>query len=263
MSGPTPTRLAVKRERRGAVEIVTIDRPEAANAINADVEWGISDALDDVETDPAVLVVVLTGAGDRVFCAGADLKAIAQSDPDGRGSPPRGFGGMTAIRFAKPIIAAVNGVAVAGGFELVLACDMVVAEEHARFGLPEVKRGLIAGAGGVLRLGQRLPPAIAVELAVTGETIDAERALSLGLVNRVVARGTAVTVAVAIAELIAVNAPLSVWASREAVYAAAALSPAEAWQRNDELCAQVAASPDALEGPLAFAEKREPRWAGV
>ncbi|HEX2038677.1 MAG TPA: crotonase/enoyl-CoA hydratase family protein [Acidimicrobiales bacterium] len=252
----------VRRARRGTVEVLTIDRLDAANAIDAEVEWAINDALDELEGDDRILAVVLTGAGDRVFSAGADLKASACGDDDKRGSPPRGFGGMTRGRFAKLLIAAVNGTAVAGGFELVLGCDLVVAEEHARFGLPEVKRGLLAGAGGVVRLAQRVPPAIALELAMTGEPIDARRAYELGLVNRVVPRGTAVEAAVELAQTIAHNAPLSVRASRELVYAAVELPADDAWRRNDELVLAVSRSEDAREGPLAFAEKRLPCWSG-
>jgi len=173
----------VLSERRGNVEILTINRPEARNAINLAVATALSDALDAAERDEGCLVVILTGADDKAFSAGMDLKAFA------RGEAPiteQGFAGITKRNFPKPIIAAVNGSALAGGFEIMLSCDLVVAASHAKFGIPEASRGLIAGGGGLIRLAKRIPRAVALELALTAAPIDAERALAVGLINRVV-----------------------------------------------------------------------------
>ena len=177
---------AVERERRGHVEILTINRPEARNAINGDVSVGMAAALDELEADDGCWVVVLTGAGDKAFSAGMDLKAFASGEGGAIMGGSGGFAGITQREFPKPIIAAVNGAALAGGCEIMLSCDLVVAADHATFGIPEAKRGLVAGAGGLIRLPKRLPLAIALELALTGDSIDAPRALQLGLVNRVV-----------------------------------------------------------------------------
>ncbi|HXW34137.1 MAG TPA: enoyl-CoA hydratase-related protein, partial [Acidimicrobiales bacterium] len=172
----------VERERRGHVEILTINRPEARNAINAAVSTAMSDALDELESDDDCWVVILTGSGDKAFSAGMDLKAFAGGEAAGIMNARGGFAGVTQRQFPKPLIAAVNGSALAGGCEIMLACDLVVAVEHATFGIPEAKRGLIAGAGGLFRLPRRLPFAVALELALTGDPIDAERAFDLGLV---------------------------------------------------------------------------------
>jgi enoyl-CoA hydratase len=177
----------VERERRKNIEILTINRPEARNAINGDVSEAMSAALDELEADKECLAVIITGAGDRAFSAGMDLKAFASGELGRIASVPGGFAGVTQRDFPKPLIAALNGHALAGGCEIMLACDMVVAAHHATIGIPEAKRGLIAGAGGLIRLPRRLPLAIALELAMTGEPISATRAYELGLVNRVVA----------------------------------------------------------------------------
>ena len=176
----------VLRERRGHVDILTINRPEARNAINGAVSEAMSGYMDELTGDPDCWVVVVTGSGDKAFSAGMDLKAFSSGEGGAIMGASGGFGGLTQREFPKPIIAAVNGSALAGGFEIMLSCDLVVAAEHATFGIPEAKRGLIAGAGGLIRMPKRLPMAVALELAMTGDPIDAARAYDLGLVNKVV-----------------------------------------------------------------------------
>jgi enoyl-CoA hydratase len=253
--------MIIERERRGRVEILAINRPEARNAVNGDVAQGIEAALDDIEGDDEVWAVVVTGRGP-VFSAGADLKMVAA----GRGlelmTKRGGFGGITQREFPKPLLAAVNGPALAGGFEIVLSCDLVVAADDAVFGLPEVKRGLFASAGGLVRLPKRVPLALATEVAITGETIDATRAHALGLVNRVVPREQVVDEAVAFAGRIAENAPVAVRSSLRMVREAGDLSEEDAWRLNGELAAEVGSTRDAIEGARAFAEKRPPEWTG-
>jgi len=251
--------MSVVRERRGHVEILRINRPEAKNAVNTEVAHGIEDALDDVEADPSVRVVVLTGTGD-VFSAGADLKMVAAGDSRGFTTKRGGFGGIVMRDFPKPIIAAVNGTAVAGGFEIALACDLIVAADTAWFGLFEVKRGLFAGGGGLIRLPRRVPLALAMEIAIAGSTIDAARAYSVGLVNRVVPAADVVDTAIGLAEEIAANSPLAVRNTRRMVRDAGDLTEEQAWKRSAELSQEVFASPDSVEGARAFAEKRPPVW---
>ncbi len=193
----------VLRERRGHIEILTINRPEARNAINGAVSRGVGDALDEIETDDDCWVVILTGAGDKAFSAGMDLKAFAAGEIGDIAGASGGFGGITRRNFSKPIIAALNGSALAGGCEIMLSCDLVVAVEEATIAITEVKRGLIAGAGGLIRLPRRLPQAVAFELALTGEPMDAHRALALGLINRVVPAGMLMEETLALAEVIA------------------------------------------------------------
>jgi enoyl-CoA hydratase/carnithine racemase len=252
----------VERERRGHVEILTINRPEARNAINGEVSQAMSSALDELENDDGCWVVILTGAGEKAFSAGMDLKAFASGEGGSIMGAPGGFAGITQRSFSKPIIAAVNGAALAGGCEIMLACDLVVAADHATFGIPEVKRGLFAGAGGLIRLPKRLPLAIALELALTGESIDADRALALGLVNRVVPVGRLIEEAFALADLIADNAPLAVRWTKKVVVGAVSVGDKEGWALNNEAVGIVFTSADAMEGPVAFAEKRKPRWQG-
>src|SRR5436190_3971727 len=246
-------------ERRGSTALLTLNRPDARNAISPEVSQTMAGLLDEVEADPALRAVVLTGAGE-VFSAGADLKVVAQ----GRGMEiARGKGGFAGVvnrDFPKPVIAAVDGPALAGGFEIVLSCDLVVAADTARFGIPEVQRGLIAAAGGLIRLPKRVPLAIALELAMTGDPIDAQRALALGLVNRVVAADKVVEEAIALAERIGENSPIAVRSSRQLVREAGELSEAEGWTRTLELMMPVFESGDAVEGATAFAEKRQPVW---
>lgn len=252
----------VLRERRGQVEIVTINRPQARNAINGAVSTAMASIFDEVAEDDDVWVVVLTGAGDKAFSAGMDLKAFSSGEGDAIIAADGGFGGLARRDFPKPLIAAVNGAALAGGLEIMLACDLVVAADHAVFGIPEVSRGLMAAAGALIRLPRRLPAAIATELALTGDTIDAERAAALGFVNRVVPGPRVLEEAVALAERIARNAPLAVRTSKEVLRGAADVPEEEGWRINNAAMRTVFGSADAQEGPLAFAQKRPPRWQG-
>lgn len=252
-------------ERHGKVCLITLNRPEAMNSVNAALSTALGNALQELQDDPDLLVGVLTGAG-KAFCAGADLKALAAGepimDPD---HAERGFAGMVQFFVDKPMIAAVNGFALGGGTELMLACDIAVASSEAKFGLPEVRRGLVAAAGGLLRLTRQVPPKIALEAALTGEPLDAETAARWGLVNRVTAPGDVVPTALALARLIASNAPLAVIASKRIIHKSAAYGsdwdPAM-WDMNLEECLRVFTSADAVEGPLAFAEGRQPEWKG-
>ena len=252
----------VLRERRGHVEILTINRPEARNAINGGVSKAMSSIMDELAEDADCWVVVITGSGEKAFCAGMDLKAFSSGEGGDIIGASGGFAGLTTREFAKPIIAAVNGSALAGGFEIMLSCDLVVAASHATFGIPEAKRGLIAGAGGLIRMPKRLPMAIALELAMTGDPIDAERALALGLVNKVVAPESLLDEALALAERIAANAPLAVRYSKSVMKRAAEVPESEGWAINTEAVGIVFSSADAMEGPVAFAEKRAPNWQG-
>ena len=252
----------LERERRGHVEILTINRPEARNAINGAVSLAMSAALDELEDDAECWVVILTGSGDKAFSAGMDLKAFLAGEAAQIMEGTGGFGGITQRQFAKPIIAAVNGACLAGGCEIMLACDMVVAADHAIFGVPEAKRGLIAGAGALIRLPKRLPIAVALELALTGDPIDAVRAQQLGLVNRVVPAADLMKEAIALADSIVANAPLAVRWSKKLMKAAAELPEEEGWKLNTEAVMAVFSSADAMEGPAAFAEKRAPNWQG-
>jgi enoyl-CoA hydratase len=246
-------------ERRGAVQVVTINRPQARNALDAAVARGVAAAVDELDATDKLRAGVLTGAGG-FFSAGMDLKAFL------RGETPaiegRGLCGITRTPPRKPLIAAVEGGALAGGFELVLACDLVVAARGARFGVPEVKRSLVAAGGAALLLPQRVPRAVAVELLLTGEPMDAERAAAVGLVNRVVDEGTALDAAVELAGVIAANGPLAVAATKEIVQSVPAWGPEEMWARQDQVIAPVFASDDAREGSVAFAERRPPVWRG-
>jgi len=253
----------VVRERHDKVEIVRLNREAARNAIDGRTARALQAIFDELTEDPGVLAVVLTGTGDRAFCAGMDLKAFASGEVDDILSAKGGFAGIAARRFPKPLIAAVNGAALAGGFEIVLACDLVVAADHAVFGIPEVKRGLAAAGGGLIRLAKRIPQAIALELALTGDSIDAERALDCGLVNRVVPAERLMEEALSIARTICANAPLAVRASKELMKRSLDLTEARAWDLNAVLATPIFASADAFEGAVAFAEKRPPVWTGT
>lgn len=251
-------------ERRGNVLVITINRPEARNAVNGAVSTAVGDALDQAQNDAEVRAVVITGAGDKSFCAGADLKAIARREnlyhPD---HGEWGFAGYVHHFIDKPTIAAVNGTALGGGTELALASDLVVAADSAKFGLPEVKVGLIAGAGGVFRIVAQLPRKVALEMLLTGEPISAAEAAEWGLVNQVVPDGTVLQAALALAERVTVNAPLSVQASKRIAYGADdGVIPGEepGWARTGRELATLLRSEDAQEGPLAFAEKRQALW---
>jgi len=266
MSDPTEAGAAeepVLRERHGHVELVRLNRERARNAIDGATASALGAIFDELTEDPEVWVVVLTGAGDRAFCAGMDLKAFASGEMGEILSAKGGFAGIAARAFPKPLIAAVNGVALAGGFEIVLACDLVVAADHAQFGIPEVTRGLAAAGGGLIRLAKRTPRAIALELALTGRSIDAQRALAYGLVNRVVPPERLIEEALELANVICANAPLAVRASKELMKRSLDLPEEEAWKINAEVIASVFTSKDALEGAVAFAEKRPPVWTGT
>src|SRR5271155_4667663 len=223
----------VLQERRGHVVILTINRPEARNAINGPVSLAMSGFMDELAEDPDCWVVVITGSGDKAFSAGMDLKAFASGEGGDIMGASGGFGGLPQRTFPKPLIAAVNGSALAGGFEIMLSCDLVVAASHARFGIPEAARGLIAGGGGLIRLAKRIPRAIALELALTAAPIDADRALAIGLVNRVVDADKVLDAAVELAEQVARNAPLAVRVSKQVMIGSIELDEAAAWELND------------------------------
>ena len=248
--------MSVLSELRDGALILTINRPEAGNALNPAVGQGLLDALRDAATDPEVRTVIVTGAGEKIFSAGMDLKAFAA----GEDMTVVGEGTAMLADCPKPVIAAVNGIAVAGGYEVVMRCDLVVAAEHARFGIPEVKRGLVAAGGGT-RLPRRIPLQVALEMGLTGEPISAQRALELGLINRVVPSGTEVDEALALAEKVAANGPLAVRVVKKLVRNGATEGGAAAWPSTKELGA-VFASEDAREGALAFVEKRPARFVG-
>lgn len=241
------------------IQTITLNRPHARNAVTLTVAHAIAEALDDLDSRSDIQVSILTGAGGN-FCSGMDLKGFL------RGEKPtlegRGFGGLTSKPPRKPLIAAVEGYALAGGFELVLACDLVVAADNAQFGIPEVRRGLAATAGGLVRLPRQLPYRIALELALTGDMLPASRAFDLGLINRMVAPGNALDEARALAEKIIQNGPLSVAASKQVVKDSQDWSTAEMWERQAALTDHILTSDDAKEGSAAFAEKRKPVWKG-
>ncbi len=250
---------AVLVEARDGVQIITINRPEARNALNGAVARGIAAAVDELDASDELWVGVLTGAGGT-FCSGMDLKGFLTGDlPLVEG---RGLGGITERPPRKPLIGAVEGYAVAGGFELLLACDLVVASETAKLGVPEVKRGLVAGAGAAMLLPQRIPPAIALEMLLTGDPITAARAAELGLVNRVVPEGEALDGALVLASAIAANGPLAVATTKRVALESPDWSHAERWAKQGEMMMPVFGSADAQEGATAFAEKRPPRWTG-
>lgn len=246
--------MEVLTELTDHVLVVTLNRPEAGNALNGALSSALADALDSADANPDVRAVVLTGAGEKIFCAGMDLKAFAAGEDLAR----IGLGFAALRKFRKPVIAAVNGHALAGGFEVVMMCDLVVAVDTARFGIPEVKRGLFAAGGGV-RLPARIPLAVAMEMGLTGDPIDAARAASLGLINQVVPAGDLMTAATALAGRVTANGPLAVQATKQ-------LMLDEVGPGNPallgELQAKVFSSEDAKEGSIAFAQKRAPEWKG-
>jgi enoyl-CoA hydratase len=250
---------AVRTEVDSGVAVITINRPEARNAVNGAVAQGVAAALDELDARKDVSVLVLTGAGGT-FSAGMDLKGFLTGDsPLAEG---RGFGGIAERPPAKPIIAAVEGYALAGGFELALSCDMIVASSEAKFGLPEVKRGLVAGAGGLLRLPARIPYHAAMEIALSGDHYPASRLAELGLVNRITSPGEALAVARELATKIAANAPLALAASKRVIVESRDWPSAEQFARQGEIINPVFGSKDAMEGAAAFAEKRPAVWTG-
>ncbi len=243
----------------GATLVVTINRPEARNAINRAASEAIASALDLLDAEPALVVGILTGAGGH-FCSGMDLKAFLKGERvelEGRG-----LAGIVERPPRKPLIAAVEGYALAGGCEIALACDLIVAAEDAQFGLPEVKRGLIAGSGGLLRLPMKIPRQIAMEYALTGRMMSAAEARQWGLVNRLSPRGGALAAARELAAEIAANGPLAVAMTKRILDEAPGWATDQIWSRQKDILERVIASRDAREGALAFAEKRAPRWTG-
>ncbi|WP_020666422.1 crotonase/enoyl-CoA hydratase family protein [Amycolatopsis nigrescens] len=249
----------VRTEVIGRTLLITIDRAAARNAVNAAVATGLAAALDRLEAEPALRAAVLTGA-DGTFSAGMDLKAaLAGESPE---LPGRGFGGLTRAETSKPLIAAVEGWAMGGGFELALGCDLIVAAEDAKFGLPEVKRGLVAAGGGAIRLPHRIPHHLAMELLLTGEPITGARAGELGIANRVVPAGDTAAVALQLAEQLAANAPLALAAVKKIVRAADGVPENEAFAAQAREMAGLMSSQDVREGMRAFTERRAPAWQG-
>ena len=248
-------------ETRDRVLILTLDRPEARNAIDAATTAEIEAALDAFESDPGLWVAVITHKGP-VFCSGADLKAVASGGGHGIESKKHGFAAICARERTKPLIAAVDGPALAGGFEIVLACDCIVASSNAQFVLPEVKRALVATGGGPFRMMRQLGPKVALELMMTGDPISASRGYELGLVNRIVEPGTVLAEALVLAAAINANAPLSVRETRAVGLAALDHGDAELWQIAREAMARNGETEDFQEGPRAFVEKRSPQWKG-
>lgn len=253
MSDPIRTEVA------DGVAVITINRPEARNAVNGAVARGIAAAVEEYDGRADISVLVLTGAGGT-FSAGMDLKGFLSGDAPI--APGRGFGGICEKPPAKPVIAAVEGYALAGGFELALACDLVVASEEAKFGLPEVRRGLVAGAGGLLRLPRRIPYHLAMEIALTGEHFPARRLAEAGLVNKLVPAGQALDAAKELAARVALGAPVALAASKRVIVESADWPSGEAFARQSEIIAPVFRTKDAMEGAAAFAEKRPPVWRG-
>jgi enoyl-CoA hydratase/carnithine racemase len=250
---------SVLTEVDGPVAVVTINRPEARNAVNEAVSSGVAAALDDLDTRAGVQVIVLTGAGGT-FCAGMDLKGFLAGENTLAGG--RGFGGIVTRPPAKPVIAAIEGYALAGGFEIALACDLIVASEEAVFGLPEVTRGLVAAAGGLLRLPRRIPYHMAMEMALTGDRVAAARLQQAGLISLLAPAGQALDQARLLAARIAKNAPLALEATKRIVAESADWPSGEAFARQNDITAPVFSSADAMEGAVAFAEKRAPVWRG-
>lgn len=250
----------VKYEVQGQIALITIARPEARNAVNGEVAEGMEQAIDRLEAEDGVWVGVLTGEGS-VFSAGADLKAIASGQAGALMTKRGGFAGLVRRQRTKPLIAAVDGPALAGGCEIALSCDLIVASTAAAFGVPEVKRALVAAAGGLFRLPRALPQAIALEAILTGDPITAERAHHYGLVNELVEPGQAVAAAVALAQRIAANAPLAVQASLRVVRSMAA-DESDLFDESARAMAEMMSTEDFAEGPRAFIEKRAPEWKG-
>lgn len=246
--------MSVLVENRNGALVLTLNRPEAGNSLNGSVGQGLIDALGDAATNDAIRSVIITGAGERIFCAGMDLKAFAA----GEDLSTLGPGLALLSGCPKPVIAAVNGMALAGGFEVMMKCDLVVAADHAKFGIPEVKRGLVAAGGGT-RLPRRIPLQVALEMGLTGEPITAQRALELGLINRVVPGADVLETALQLAALINANGPLAVQATKRLMLEEIGEDTAS---HVRQVVAPVFASEDAREGATSFAEKRPPVWKG-
>jgi len=251
----------VLTERRGRVLLITLNRPDARNAVNGPVAQAIEAAVDELENDDDLWCGVLAGNG-KAFCAGADLKWIAQGKVAALSTERGGFAGITRRERTKPIIAAVHSHAFAGGFEIAIACDLIIAGETVKFGLPEAKRSLVALAGGLVVLPRLIGEKLALEMAITGDAYPAQRMYDAGLVSRIVPNDEVVDAAIGMAEAIAKCGPLAVKASRQIVLAARDMKPAEHWAMADKVGWPVFLSEDAKEGPRAFIEKREPVWQG-
>jgi enoyl-CoA hydratase len=238
---------------------VTLNRPEAKNAANRAVAVGVAAAMDQLDADDSIRVAIITGAGGT-FCAGMDLKAFVSGEmPMVEG---RGFAGLTEATPRKPLIAAIEGYALAGGMELAISCDLIVAADNAKFGIPEVKRGLAAAAGGLMKLPRQIPSRLAMELAITGDFMTSQRAYEIGLVNQIVPAGTALEAAKVLAAKIAANGPLAVAVSKQVIQESADWSSDEMWKKQQDLVMPIFGSEDAMEGSIAFAEKRAPNWKG-
>jgi enoyl-CoA hydratase/carnithine racemase len=250
----------VQFEQRGSIAIATLNRPEALNAVNGAVSTALAEIAERVESNDSIRAAILASSSARAFCAGADLAEIARGNRDSISHPTYGFGGFVRFPRTKPWVAAVNGFAMGGGFELAICCDMIVAGEGAKFGLPESQRGLFAAAGGAFRLARLIPRAIANEVMVTGLRLDARRAEALGLVNRVVAEPDVLESALALAESIVASAPLAVRASLDLARQAADLDEDALWQLTYQHAKTVMRSADAIEGATAFVQKRAPVW---
>jgi crotonobetainyl-CoA hydratase len=271
MADPTPVEIdgngTVLAQRQGHVLLVTLNRPAARNAVNLDLTIGVGEALEYADRTPEIWTVIVTGAGDRAFCAGADLKAAAAGELTGDDERLTrwGFAGYVQHAISKPTIAAVNGFALGGGTEIALASDLVVAVETATFGLPEVKRGIYAGAGGAFRLPRQIPVKVAMEAMLTGRPIPAARAYELGLVNAVVQAEKLLEAAFELADAINENAPLAVQATKRiarGIDDSTVPTEDRDWERSAREGKRLMASADAMEGMRAFAEKRAPRWEG-
>lgn len=255
-SDPAP---AVLTERRGSVLLITINRPEVRNAVNGQVAEGMANALDELDADAELTVGIVTGAGG-FFCAGMDLGAFAKGERPWFAD--RGFAGITQRAAKKPLIAAIEGFAVAGGLEIALSCDMIVAATGAKLGIPESKRSLIAAGGALLRMPRRMPYHVVMELALTGDPLPAERFHEFGVVNRIAEKGQAVDVALELAAAIAKNGPLSLIVSKQIVQEQQDWTLENMWEKQGELAGPVMMSQDAKEGAIAFKEKRDPVWQG-
>jgi enoyl-CoA hydratase len=255
MTGGRP----VLSEVHGEILVITLNRPDVRNAVNIDVARGIAAALEEFDRDDSLVAGIVTGAGPG-FCSGLDLSAVADEDKTDIGE--RGFAGITRRSADKPLVAAIEGFAVAGGFEIALACDLIVCGETAKLGLPEVKRALVANAGGLLRLPRRLPYHLAMEMALTGDAQPAARLAELGVVNRLVADGEALPAAISLAEEVTANGPLAIRASKRIIAGALERPIDDAWAWQAEIATPVFASDDAKEGARAYLEKRPAEWRG-
>lgn len=260
----TDDRFVLLERPEPGIALVTLNRAEVLNAINAALTLQLQQVRQEIEADPSIRVAILAGGGEQVFCAGADLKEVGLGrGPSGLSSVEGGFAGFVRAARSKPWIAAVRGKAIGGGFELVLACDLVVAGESAEFALPEARIGVLAAAGGAFRVARALPRPLANELLLTGKPLSSLKALAFGLVNQRVADDQVSNAAFALARDIIRSAPLSVEASLDLVNRAADLNEAELWQLNEQWVQRIVQSPDAREGPRAFLQKRAPQWSVV